>query len=119
MMPEKTAEAAKDLKQFLEDHRCHDVVILDVNPECSWADCFLVGTVTSTGHLNGVVHEIWGELAKLGLTVNNRHKSPGGDGWTLIDCGSIVIHLMSQELRDFYSLEKLWAKRVETPAEEA
>ncbi|MDD5077284.1 MAG: RsfS/YbeB/iojap family protein, partial [Sphaerochaetaceae bacterium] len=38
----------------------------------------------------------------------NRHKNVGSDGWELIDCNSIVIHLMSAEMRSFYALEKLW-----------
>jgi len=113
MVPKKILEQAESLKRFLEDNRCSDVEILDVNPECSWADCFVIATVSSTGHLKGVAHELWGELETLGLKVNNRHKSPAGDGWTLVDCGPIVIHLMSSELREFYSLEKLWAKKVE------
>lgn len=102
---------AKVIGQFLEDHKCKDIHILDVSGECSWADCFIIATVNSVGHLKGVAHELWGELNSLGLAVNNRHKNPQGDGWELIDCGSIVIHLMSSELRDFYSLEKLWQKK--------
>ncbi|MFA6845247.1 MAG: ribosome silencing factor [Sphaerochaetaceae bacterium] len=112
MIPEKTEQNAKFIAQFLIDHKCLDVQILDVNPECSWADCFIIGTVNSTGHLSGVAHELWGELSDIGLEVSNRRKSPSGDGWTLIDCGDIVIHLMSSELREFYSLEKLWAKKI-------
>ena len=79
MVPKKILEQAESLKRFLEDNRCSDVEILDVNPECSWADCFVIATVSSTGHRKGVVH----------------------------------VHLMSSELREFYSLEKLWAKKVE------
>ncbi len=110
-MNTKVAANAERLGQFLEDHKCTNVNILDITGECSWADCFIIATVNSVGHLKGVAHELWGEINDLGLTVANRHKSPQGDGWELIDCGDIVIHLMSEELRDFYSLEKLWQTR--------
>ena len=95
------------LKTYLEDHKCADVAVIDMQ-DCSWTDAFVIGTVSSVGHLKGVVHQLWGELIDLGLNVNNRHKTPGDDGWELIDCGDVVIHLMSSELRAFYNLEKLW-----------
>ena len=107
-MREEIREKAEAIKTYLGDHNVKDVVVVDLG-ECSWTDCFVIGTVTSVGHLKGVAHQLWGEIKDLGLEVNNRHKSPGDDGWELIDCGDIVIHLMSAELRDFYNLEKLWA----------
>lgn len=106
-MREEIREKCERIKSYLDEHRVKDVVILDLE-ECSWTDAFIVGTVTSVAHLKGVAHQMWGELKELGLEVNNRHKSPGDDGWELVDCGDIVIHLMSEELREFYNLEKLW-----------
>ena len=108
MMNEKTVKDSQAIKAFLEEHSCKDVAVLPLE-NCSWTDCFVIGTVNSVGHLKGVVHQIWDLMNELGLSVNNRHKTPGEDGWTLIDTGDIVIHLMSLELWDFYSLEKLWA----------
>ncbi len=107
-MKNEIKEKAEKLKAYLEDHKCSDVVVIDMENECSWTDAFIIGTVSSVGHLKGVVHQLWGELNDLGLEVNNRHKTPGNDGWELIDCGDIVIHLMSDELRSFYNLERLW-----------
>ena len=107
-MKKEIEEKSEKIKEFLQDHKVKDVVVMDLTPECSWTDCFVVGTVTSVAHLKGVVHQIWGLLNEIGLEVSNRHKSPGDDGWELIDCSDIVIHLMSSELREFYNLEKLW-----------
>lgn len=112
-MEEKVLEKAKKIEAYLNDHNVQNVTIVDLK-DCSFASAFVIGTVTSTGHLKGVVHQLWSELNDLGLSVNNRHKTPGDDGWELIDCGDIVIHLMSAELREFYSLEKLWKATEET-----
>lgn len=109
-MRKEINDKAQAIKTFLEDHKGIETKVLDVSEECSWTDCFVITTVSSLGHLRGLAREIWGEIENLGLSVNNRHKSVGDDGWELIDCGDIVIHLMSQEMRDFYSLEKLWQK---------
>ncbi len=106
-MRKEIENKANDIKAFLEEHSCKDVVVIDLK-ECSFTDCFVVATVNSTGHLKGVVHQIWDKLNELDMKVSNRHKTPGDDGWELIDCGDIVIHLMSPDLREFYSLEKLW-----------
>lgn len=106
-MNEKLTQQTKKISEYLEEHNVKDVTVVDLD-DCSWTSAFVIGTVTSVGHLKGVVHQIWSLLNEMGLSVNNRHKTPGDDGWELIDCGDIVIHLMSPDLREFYSLEKLW-----------
>ena len=107
-MKEEIKKKAQAIEQFLNDHKGLNTVVVDVSEQCTWTDCFIITTVNSLGHLRGLARELWSFLEEQGLSVVNRHKTPGDDGWELIDCSDIVIHLMSPELRDFYSLEKLW-----------
>lgn len=102
---------AELITKFLKDNKCNDVVSIDVrDTTCDWADFFVIATVTSLGHLKGTASELWGFLAKNDIFVNNRHKTVGEDGWTLVDCDDVIVHLMSEEMRQYYSIEKLWEK---------
>jgi len=109
-MTEERMDKAIAIKEFIEDHKGIDTTLIDISDNCSWADVFIISTMSSLGHLRGVARELWGYLADNNVEVYQRHKTIGEDGWELIDLGDIVIHLMSEEMREFYSLEKLWQK---------
>lgn len=108
MMDEQEKKIASEIAQFITDNKGEDTVVIDVSEVSGWADCFIVSTVNSIGHLKGIAKQLWDFLHERDLTVINRHKNVAGDGWELIDCGNIVIHLMGKDLREFYNLEKLW-----------
>lgn len=102
-------EKAREIAKLMEDGKGNDVTLLDISGLNSWTDYFVIVTVTSSAHWQGLYKQIK-EYIKgndLEIHVTNR-KSPDGDDWNLIDLGAIVVHLMSESARSFYDLEKLW-----------
>jgi len=102
-------EAAIALGNIIKDHNGGDVMVLDVTGMNTWADYFVIATVTSSTHSHGLQKNVMENLKELGLEVHPaKRKIPDGDEWTLIDLGSVIVHLMTPTARAFYDLEKLW-----------
>ncbi|MDR2700800.1 MAG: ribosome silencing factor [Spirochaetaceae bacterium] len=94
---------------LLEDHKGGDVIALDLRELHSWTDFFVIATVTSNAHLEGLLRHINDYAGQEGLAIyGGRRKSGSSGGWELIDMGMAVIHLMSAQTREFYELEELW-----------
>lgn len=104
-----TEEKAIELAKLMIDGKGKDVVLLDISGLNSWTDYFVIVTVSSSTHWQGLFKQVKDYIKDndLQIHVTNR-KSPDGDDWNLIDLGPIVIHLMSEQARQFYDLEKLW-----------
>ena len=96
------------LAELLDTHNGVDTVVLDIHEQSSWTDFFVITTVSSQAHMRGIARYVNGFLKDRSIVPFNRHKRVGEDGWTLIDCGDFVIHLMNEETREFYDLERLW-----------
>ena len=107
---EKTVkEMALEIAKLMEDGKGTDVCVLDVSELNSWTDYFVIATVSSGSHWQGLYKEIKDYIKDTDLEIHKIHiKTSQGNDWNLIDLGPIVVHLMSQEARDFYELEKLW-----------
>ena len=102
-------EKAKEIAKLMEDGKGNDVVVLDISQLNSWTDYFIIVTVNSSTHWQGLYKQVKDYIKQNDLEVHvTNKKSPDGDDWNLIDLGSIVIHLMSEQARAFYDLEKLW-----------
>jgi ribosome-associated protein len=108
MIDDETARMVEDIAQFIEDHKGSQTVCIDVSEISSWTGSFVITTVQSAGHLRGLLKELKGFLHEYNLEIGQKHKKISENGWELIDCGEVVIHLMSREAREFYELEKLW-----------
>ncbi|MBN2627953.1 MAG: ribosome silencing factor [Spirochaetales bacterium] len=96
------------LVTVIEDRKGLDVLVLSVEGKCSWTDSMIIATVTSQTHGNGIRREIKDWLSENGYTLYSTGNSQKNDSWILIDCGDIVINLMTGEAREFYQLEDLW-----------
>ncbi|MBP5403334.1 MAG: ribosome silencing factor [Treponema sp.] len=104
-----TQDKALEIAQLLEDGKGEDVVVINISELNSWTDYFVIATVNSSTHWQGLYRQVKEYIKENDLEIHlTNKKSPDGDDWNLIDLGNIVVHLMSKQARDFYDLEKLW-----------
>ncbi len=105
-----TREKAFEIAQLLEDGKGRDITIIEVSALNSWTDFFVIATVTSSAHWQGLHRQVTEYAYDNDMQVHqtNRRHPDSGDDWNLIDLGAVVVHLMSRDARGFYALEELW-----------
>lgn len=104
-----TEQKAIEIAKLMQDGKGKDVVLLDISGLNSWTDYFVIVTVNSSTHWQGLFKQVKEYIKDNDLEIHlTNKKSPDGDDWNLIDLGAIVVHLMSEQTRTFYDLEKLW-----------
>lgn len=101
-------KTALGIGRFLEEHKGLDTKVLDLEGRSSWTDYFVITTVASAAHLQGIIRQLYDFLSESGVELRYRHRQVQDTGWVILDCGEIVVHLMDAERREFYDLENLW-----------
>ena len=105
----ETLGEARAVAELIREHNGAGTVVLDISSQNSFADYFVISTVSSFAHLRGLARRLDEHIDERGLRrLNRQRKIPDDDEWMLIDLGSIVVHLMTEKARGFYELEKLW-----------
>ncbi len=77
------------------------------------ADFFVLCSATSEPHLKAIVNEIEIKLKEMGVHAAHIDGRPSSN-WMVMDYVDVVVHVMRDNLREFYGLEQLWgdAKKV-------
>ena len=90
------------------DLQSENVLLLDMQQVTILADYFVIGTATSQRQARAVLDAI-AERGKRALGVRPLHvEGEPESGWVLIDFGSVVAHLFTEEMRRYYDLEGFW-----------
>ena len=101
-------EVALTVTKALDEKKGMNIKLLKIDKVSSLADYFLICTGTSNTHVKTLC-----DYAEFAMEEAGEYKlgreGHRGNTWELLDYGSVVIHVFTEEARKFYDLERLWA----------
>lgn len=100
-------EMALFAAKTLDAKKGGDVMIIDIAEKSSFADYFVLVTAGSERQLNALVDEMEFVFEKEGIFVKSIEGKPSS-GWMLMDYGDIIVNVLTEQMRDKYSIEKIW-----------
>lgn len=105
--------------RILEDKKGEGVALYDLGNKSSLCDYVIIATATSAPHLNALEEEVSIKLKEDGFFKLNRDGS-GSQIWRVSDYGGLILHLMTEEARAYYALDKMFefAKLIPTVLKE-
>ena len=101
-------QVAYEVTKALDAKKGMDIKLLRIADVSSLADYFLICTGTSSTHVKTLCDYAEYTLTELGEPMLGR-EGHRGNSWELLDFGSVVVHVFTEEAREFYALERLWA----------
>lgn len=102
-----TKEIALCAAKALDEKKGLDIRLLEVTEVTTLAEYFLICTGTSNTHVKTLCDAAEAALDEAGEPLLSREGHRGGT-WVLLDFGSVVVHVFTNEARSFYDLERLW-----------
>ena len=92
----------------IDDLKGRDIITLDIRKKASFADYMVVASGNSSRHVKSVAQHVAIECRAAGVEPLGMEGIDVGE-WSLVDLGEVIVHIMTDEQRDRYQLEDLWA----------
>ncbi len=91
----------------LDDGKAQDVVVMDLQGKTSIANYMVIASGSSNRQVASLADNIQLKLKEAGFksTAEGKEKAD----WVLIDAFDVIVHIFRPEVREFYSIEKMWS----------
>ena len=109
-------EQVKDLVlQSLDDNKGIDIVSIPLDGKSLIADFMVIASGASSRQVAALAEHLEVKLKRAGVPILGKEGLAQAD-WVLLDTAEVIVHLFRPEVRDFYSLERMWD--IATPRDE-
>ena len=102
----------------LSDKKGKEIRVLEIAELTTLADYFVLATGSSNTQINALVDNVEKVLTEEAGEEPLHREGYRGGTWVLLDYGSVIVHVFTQEAHDYYDLEHLWADAKPVPASE-
>lgn len=100
-------ETAKMAVKALDSKKALDIKVIKIQDISAIADYFVIATGTSSTHVKALADEVEAQLDEAGISVSHV-EGYRSNSWILLDYVDVVVHVFSDEAREYYDLERLW-----------
>ncbi len=101
-------EAALVAARAANGKKATDIMVQEVHDLIGVTDYFVIVTAGNPRQVDAIVDAVEDDLReRCALKPTNREMSKDGS-WSLLDYGSIVVHVFQPDTREYYRLEQLW-----------
>ncbi len=102
-------EKAKTCAKLADEKKAFNIVILELKGISVLADYFIICTGTSSRHVQAITDNVEYEMKQLGEISLGKEGSKEGK-WVLLDYNDVIVHVMQENEREFYDLDRLWSE---------
>ena len=84
-----------------------NIKLIEIGDISSLADYMVIARGTSSTHVKAIADEVEYQLDEAGISVSHI-EGYRSNSWILLDYVDVIVHIFSDEAREFYDLERLW-----------
>ena len=102
-------ELAQAICLALSAKKAKDIATVYVREKSSLCDYFVIASRTSSTQVRAMGEYVEEQMEKQFSLSPVREEGMRDGRWSVLDYGDVIVHIMQDETRLFYHLERLWA----------
>ncbi|MGC9807427.1 ribosome silencing factor [Schaalia odontolytica] len=107
-LPDATSQLASLASRAADDRGGLNPVLVDVTSKLALADAFVVVSAPTQRQVRAIAEDImdrvWEDYGRRPTHIEGRAEGT----WVLLDYSELLVHVLLEEEREFYAIERLW-----------
>lgn len=109
LMGNKAEKLLENIIRTIDGKRAQDIIALDMKGLSIMSDYNVITHASNSRLINAIADSVVEAGREEGYEVESIEGKKTGN-WILIDLGSVIVHIFSEEERSHYQLEELWSE---------
>lgn len=103
--------------RILDEKVAKDISILNISNVSSFADYFVICSAQTNTQVKALTENLADKIKSTFGRLPIGKENDARNRWNLIDYGDVVVHVLHQEDREAYAIEKFWNHAFSIPRE--
>lgn len=105
------------LSRILDEKKANNISILNISNVSSFADYFVICSAQTSTQVKALTENLSEKVKELFSRLPIGKENDIKNRWNLLDYGDVVVHILNDEERATYAIEKFWNHAYSIPRE--